>query len=131
MAWLIGWGLPAVVCYFIAQRSIPTAIATGAIWYGLNVLGLILRMWSKAFLLFTTGKTAGRRFTHLFDEMGRAYGWLSGPVMHVDSVRRAFDRAAERGVIWDQQIFYILDRLANQKPQLWGNWPGYWPGHMY
>jgi hypothetical protein len=124
-AWLIGWGLPAVVCYFIAERSIPAAVVTGAIWYGLNVLGLILRVWSKAFLLFTTGKTAGRRFAHLFDEMGRAYGWLSGPVMHVDSVRRAFDRAAEQGIIWDQQIFYILDRLANQKPQLWSNGHGY------
>jgi hypothetical protein len=125
LLWLIALGFPAVVCYFIAERSVPSAIATGGLWYGLLLLGVILRLWSKVSLLFATGQTPGRRLWRLADEMERVYGWLSGTVLHVNSVRRAFDRSVERGVIWDQQVFYILDHLSNQKPKLWSPWLPY------
>jgi hypothetical protein len=125
LGWFIAWGLPAILCYFIAQRSLTSAIIIGAVWYGLGLVGVILNLWSRAYILITTGQPAGRRFGRLVDEMARAYVWLAGPVMHINSVRRAFDQAAERGVFWDQQIFYLLDRVAKDNPKLWTNSPGY------
>jgi hypothetical protein len=61
----------------------------------------------------------------LLDEMGRTYDLLAGPVMHVDKVRSAFERAMEKGVLWDQEVFYILDRLAKQSPEVWMNYAPY------
>jgi hypothetical protein len=121
LGWFMAWGLPAVVCYFIAQRSLASAIVTGAIWYGIGLVGVILKLWSRASILIMTGQPAGRRFARLVDEMARAYGWLAGPVLHINSVRRAFDQAAERGVVWDHQIFYLLDRVAKDEPKFWTN----------
>jgi hypothetical protein len=85
-------------------------------------LVLVLWLWSKLSHLFT-GKPQTRlqQTTQLLGEMENAYKWLAGPVLHVGTIRTAFERAAERGVIWDQQIFYILDRLAQQNPQIWDN----------
>jgi hypothetical protein len=124
LTFLFGWGLPAVLCYFIAGWSVPVAIAVGVILYGFNTLMLALWLWSKLFSLFTGQRTHLQRAMQFITEMEDVYRWLAGPVMHVGTVRKAFERAAEKGVVWDQQVFCILDRLAESKPRVWSNVPG-------
>jgi hypothetical protein len=114
---LLGWGLPAVICYFIADWSVAIAIGLGVIWYGSNLFGMAVRRWLKISHLFS-GKPTQRQ---LINEAGKAYALLAGPVMHIRTVRTAFERAAERGVIWDQQVFYILDQVAKENPRVWDN----------
>ncbi len=121
LVWLIKWGLPAVVCYFIAQRSVPAGITTGAVWYGLYVLWLVIRFWTKVSERFTFKETLAQKSRRLLGEALEAYNSLRGPVMHVPAVRRAFGQAAEKGVLWDHPTFYILDRLSREIPQLWSN----------
>jgi hypothetical protein len=104
----------------------PLALGLGALWYGLIILVLLRKAYASL-----SGKTRPGRVRQLLDEMGRAYYWLAGPVMHVDKVRSAFERATEKGVLWDQEVFYILDRLAKQSPEeVWSNYaPSTWePG---
>ena len=74
-------------------------------------------------MVFTTGQTLARKFARTIDEMGKGYDSLGGGILHVNFVRQAFERGAERGVIWDQEIFYLLDRLAKESPRVWTNWP--------
>jgi hypothetical protein len=59
--------------------------------------------------------------TDRLEEACGAYSFLEGPVIHVGATRATFDRAAQRGVIWDQHVFYILDRLVEESPLLWEN----------
>ena len=121
LTFLLGWALPAAICYLLARWSLPVAIAVGVIWYGVNLLVLLRWLWSKLSHLFTGKQTHLQEMTQLIGKMEEAYKWLAGPVLHVGTIRAAFERAAARGVIWDQQIFYILDRLAQQNPQIWDN----------
>jgi hypothetical protein len=123
LVWLIKWGLPAVVCYFIAQRSVSAGIATGAVWYGLYVLWLLIRLWTKVSERFTFNETLAQKMRRLLGEALEAYSSLRGPIMHVPVVRRAFEQATERGVLWDHATAYILDRLSHNTPELWSNVP--------
>jgi hypothetical protein len=127
LSFILGWVVPAVGLYFTALHvSIALAIGLGAIWYGAGMVRLLLRLWP-----FSLRKTRLRQMRQLLDEMGRTYYWLAGPVMHVDKVRSAFERATEKGVMWDQEVFYILDHLAKPNPEkVWSNYaPSTWePG---
>jgi hypothetical protein len=120
---VIKWVLPGLVCYWIAQRSVIAAIATGAVWYGLYVLTLTVKMLRKVSALFTSQETISYKTARLHDGAVQVYNCLRGPVMHVAEVRRAFEKATENGILWDHAAFYILDRLSSDNLQLWSNVP--------
>jgi hypothetical protein len=87
------------------------------IWYGYNLFMVAVRLGRSLFSLLSGKATPPR----LFLEMHQVYATLTGPLLHVRTVRTAFERAAEKGVIWDPPIFYILDRLAKEEPEVWDN----------
>jgi hypothetical protein len=111
LTFLLRWGLPAVACYFIADWSVAGAVALGVVWYGLMLFMVAVGLWG-----LLSGKLTPSR---LIGEMEKVYAVLTGPVMHVRTVAAAFERAAERGVIWDQPILCILDRVVKENAQVW------------
>lgn len=121
LSFVVGWALPALVCYFLARWSVPVALSVGVIWYGFNFFMLARWLWFKISRLLSGKPTSLRRMADLTEEAELVYALLAGPVMHVSVTRSAFERAAERGVKWDARIFYILDRLAQRSPQIWEN----------
>jgi hypothetical protein len=121
LVWVIKWVLPGLVCYWIAQWSVFAAIATGAVWYGMYALGLVMKVWRQISALITSRETISQKTSRLRDEAVQVYNCLRGPVMHVAEVRRAFEKAAEKGILWDHAAFYILDRLSPDNLQLWSN----------
>jgi hypothetical protein len=123
LVWLAKWGLPVVICYFIAEKSTFAAIITAGFWYGLYISWLFVKLWDKIFILITLKETLLQKLARLQSEGVEAYNWLAGPVLHIPSIRRAFDQATQKGIVWNQAIFYILDRLSDQQPQLWKNSP--------
>jgi hypothetical protein len=121
LVWVIKWVLPGLVCYWIAQWSVFAAVATGAVWYGLYALGLVTRVWRQVFALITSSETISQKTSRLGDEAVQVYNCLRGPLMHVPEVHRAFEKAVEKGILWDHAAFYILDRLSRDNQQLWSN----------
>jgi len=101
---LLAWGLPTANCFFIAQWSIPAAIAVGVVWYGAYALSLITSTWSKISQLWTLKETVAQKLGRTLGEASQAYTSLAGPILYVPFVRRAFDRAVEKGVVWDQLV---------------------------
>jgi hypothetical protein len=124
LGWLVSWGLlPAAICYGIAQVSVTGAIITGVSWYGLPILGRVFTLWGRVRSVFITGQMMSRRFATMMDEAMKAYESLRGGMLHLDVVRRAFERSAENGVAWDHEIFYLLDRLSKEGPAVWYTGP--------
>ena len=126
LAWfvkLLYWIIPATVSYGISQWSLRAAIVTGVIWYGIEILLLIVRFSAKALLMLRAGGTPTSRLRNAIDEMAKAYGSLRGEILHVGNVRKALERAAEKGAVWDEEIFYLLDRLDKQNGTPWYSFP--------
>jgi hypothetical protein len=121
LAFLFGWVLPVVGFYFIAQWSLWLGIGLAVVYYGFSLLMLARWLWYKLSFIFTGAPTPLRRLMQQIEEMDQLYPLLTGPVMHVGTIRKAFERASEKGVIWDQRIFYLLDHLVQRNPQPWNN----------
>jgi len=115
------WFLPAYV-YYISYDSAP-GVATGlaALYYAALIWGLVKSIGRKIGTLFARGPTAIQSLEALILEMAKTYHLLGGQSIHVGRLRKSFDKAFNAGVLWDQQIFYILDKLAERKPTTWGS----------
>jgi hypothetical protein len=123
LAFIAAWILPAIGFYYIAiDWSASAGIGMSLLYYGLGVLGLTRWVLFRLSHLLSSRPTPRQQLSRLIEEAERAYEFLAGPVLHVGTVRAAFERAAANGVNWNQQIFYILDRLAAQPPNLWENY---------
>ena len=119
LGFVLGWVLPAVAFYFLALWSLWLGVGLGAVYYGVSLVLIARWLWYRLSSIITGSPT--RRLRLQIEEMDSLYPLLAAPVLHVGTIRTAFERAAERGVIWDQRIFYILDHLAKRNPQPWSN----------
>jgi hypothetical protein len=110
------WGLPAIVCFFVAYYSAVAAVGLGIIWYGWNLVVIAIKLWHRL-----TRLVSGKRPTPLalIEEMESVYTLLRGPAVHVPTVRAAFDRAAAKGAVWDQVGLCVLDHLAADPSPVW------------
>lgn len=115
----IGWLLPAYLFYLLFGWSAWLALGLAAVYYALN-LGMLAKWFGhKIWALLSRSPTPLQKVEHLIEEMEKVYSLLTGPVIHIETFRRALDKAGDDGVGWDQQLFYILDKLAEQRPKLW------------
>lgn len=112
---LMLWGLPAVACYFVAQRSVELAVVVGVLWYGLNLVGVVRHAWRELLDMLAHRPTPRLEFEAVED----VHRMLAGPALHLNAVRGAFERAERKGVIWDQQVYYLLDSLMGRKLGIW------------
>jgi len=54
----------------------------------------------------------------LYMAMRDTYHLLSGSVVSVPEVRRAVDRAREKGVVWPPELYAVLDDVATRTQRL-------------
>jgi|SRR5579871_2737792 len=120
LALIVGWILPAVGFYFLALWSLTLGLTLGAAYYGLSLFMLVNWSWHKVSTLFT-GRSSTRRLTNQLEEIDHIYPLLSQDVIHVATLRESYERAASKGLIFDQRIFYVLDGLAQRNPAIWRN----------
>jgi len=115
LSFLLNWALPAVVCYFIVRWSLWVGVGIGVAYYGFSLWMLGLRIWSRV------GAFLSRKPTRLqlIEDAEKIYGLLAGSVLHLGTIRKAFERSMENGVSWDPRIFCICDHVAARGPELW------------
>jgi hypothetical protein len=109
----IGWGWPAVVVYLNDGHLSPWSMAGLAAYYALSLLGVLVGIGRKIRNLFTREPSPIRRLEKLIHEMERPYHALATGRIS-DRVRRAFDKSFEAGVLWNPQIFQILDAATRR-----------------
>src|SRR5271166_2791830 len=124
---LLSWVAPAAICYLIARWSFWAAIGLGAAWYGLALLGFGFWLAGKLAQLVSSEPSPLRRMAQAFEEMTAAYASLAGPVLHLDTIRTALERAANRACTLDHRIFVLLDRARQHGSGLWTTWPQHTP----
>jgi hypothetical protein len=119
LGFLLGWVLPAVIFYRISASSPWVAVGLGAAWYGLAVIGVSFRLAGAFSQFFSRLPSSLQRMEQQLEEAESVYALLAGPVLHIGTIGSAFDRAAKTGVLLDQRIFYLLDRVRQQGFRLW------------
>jgi hypothetical protein len=123
-AWCLGvaffWLLPAYVYYISYDSSPGVATTLAALYYATLIWGVVRSVGRKIGSLFARGPTAIQSLETLILEMAKTYHLLGGQSIHVGRLQKSFDKSFNAGVLWDQQIFYILDKLAERKPADWG-----------
>jgi hypothetical protein len=118
LVFLIGWVLPiALVVYFYNEH--PWVIWPAIAYYALSFIMLGVKVWARISALLRGQPTIARRVTKIITAAGRAYDSLRGPALHLPSITKAFDKAVESGVNFDQVTFYILDHVAKKNPAMW------------
>jgi hypothetical protein len=115
----LSWILPAYPCYLLSERSPNVAIGIAIIYYGWGLFGLMYILWGQIKQLISRTPSENEKMKKLIEEMGKVYSLMDGSVIHVATLRKAFEETSLAGVGWDQQTFYILDRLAQAKQPVW------------
>ena len=112
VVWLIsvaiGWGWPAAVMYLAKADLSPWAMGGLAAYYALLLCGLLVGVGRKMRSLFLLQPTPARKLETSITEMEKAYHVLSTGRAS-QRARRAFDKSFEVGVLWNPQIFSLLD----------------------
>lgn len=121
LSFVFGWVLPAVGFYFLARWSLWVGVALAALYYGVSIFLLARWLWFKALALLPGRPSLRRRLISQIEQLENIYSLLSGPVIHAGLLRSTFDRSVDKGVLWDQSVFYILDGVAQRNPQPWRN----------
>jgi hypothetical protein len=119
LAFAFGWIAPVFLFWWITTWSFPVGAGLAAVYYLLNVAMLVRWLWWHVRLLITRTPSPTKRVKAVIDEATILYAQLEGPVLHIGSVRAAFDRAVANNVKIDQRTFYILDNLAKRNPPVW------------
>jgi hypothetical protein len=119
----IGWVLPAFIFYWLSDWSTELAIGLSVLYYGLLVVSVFRWLWISAANLFAGRQSELRRIFQVVENAERAYALLRGPTLHVAIIRSGIERAAENGVQWNHQVFYLLDRVASHPDLVWVNSP--------
>ncbi len=112
LGFAINWVVPGYLCYLFFERAPKITIGIAAIYYGWMLLVFMLVLWGRIARLFSRMPSENERMSKLIREMVDVYSLLGGPVIHIATLQKAFERSSLDGVGWDQQTFYILDRLA-------------------
>jgi hypothetical protein len=106
----------------LAQWSFALGAGLFVLYYGVCLWLLARWLFHRLSLLLSGSPTPARKLLRQLEEMDLIYPLLVGPTLHIGAVRRAFERASEKGVVWDHRIFHVLDRLADRNPQIWSNY---------
>jgi len=121
-SFLLGWVVPGIVCYFVAQWSLWMGLGMAVVYYAISVFLLLRWLQFRLLSVFGGGPTQFARLRRKFEEIvDLLYPLLAGPVLHVATIRSVFEQTLDRNVIWDQRIFYILDHAAQRNSQVWSN----------
>ena len=72
----------------------------------------LTKLWHKLSTALSRQPTYQRKMRQQIEALTSVYNVLAGPVLHVPTVRKAFNTTRKTEMIWDQRIFHILDNLA-------------------
>jgi hypothetical protein len=109
----IGWGWPAAVVYLNYGNLSQWGLVGLAAYYALLLLGLLVGIGCRIKKLFSLQPSPIQRLEKLILEMERTYHAL-GTERISDRVRLAFDKSFEAGVLWNPQIFSLLDMAEHR-----------------
>ena len=110
----IGWGWPAAIVYLNDGKLSPWGIAGLTAYYALLLLGLLVGIGRRVRNLFSRRPTPVQKLEDASAEIDKVYHLLAG-VRISDRLRRAFDKSFEAGVLWNPQIFSLLDMAKHRR----------------
>jgi hypothetical protein len=118
---LINWILPGVGFFYIAKASLWLGVALATAYYGYSLFLLTRWLWSNVLGIVFGEPSPARRLRSQIEEAERVYVLLAGPVIYAGAVQAAAGRAAEKGVLWNPALFYVLDASQERCPKPWRN----------
>jgi len=120
LSFAFNWAGPGLLAWWISGYSLLAGLIIGGLLYALNVTFLISWAVGKVKRALS-GKPS---FAAIVEEQISAYASLYGPVLHAPTIRAAFERAVQKGMVWGQEAMTILDRVAANPPRVWTNSAG-------
>jgi hypothetical protein len=119
MTFLLGWVAPGAFCWWLYRMSPTAAIVIAAAYYVVSI-AMMLRYFARLILYrLRVGRTPRREMIDRVAASEVAYAELREETIHVPSLRRAVELARESGVLWEPQIFSIIDNVTAQTPTTW------------
>jgi len=113
--WGLTWGGPGLLAWWVSRYSLTAALVIAGLLYTGNVVGLISQVVSKVkFELFDKPSVMAFLNKQLI-----AYAALRGPILHVPTIRAAFDSITVAETVGNQEALCILDRVAANPPAVW------------
>jgi hypothetical protein len=113
------WVLPGLICWWLYPTFPQLSLIVGVAYYMINVGWLVITLCRIAIYRLRGGKSPKQKAVELTASMFGAYEELREATVHVPSLRRAVERAKDSGVVWDTQLFCILDNVAQRNPSTW------------
>jgi hypothetical protein len=116
---IFGWIAPGALCWWLYGKLPTPAIVIAGLYYASSIFMLIRDFARLALYRLRTGKTPRQEIIDRVSAIELAYAELREETIHVPSLRRAIEQARDKGVLWDPQIFSILDNVAAKTPTTW------------
>jgi hypothetical protein len=119
VSFLIGWVLPAVGFYYLAQQSEWVGIGLAALYYGAAIWMLLYVIWSRIVAHLNSMPNQKRVLFNRLNQIDTIYRLLAASTIHLETFRRAFDNAQDAGANFDHRLFFVLEREHARTPQMW------------
>jgi hypothetical protein len=113
------WVLPGLGCWWLFSTFPTGALIVGSAYYALNIGWLVINLFRVAIHRLGGGKSFKQMAAELNRSAFATYDELREGTVHVPSLRRAVEKAKDNGVVWDTQLFCILDNVAQRNPSTW------------
>jgi hypothetical protein len=119
LVFFLSWIMSGLLCWWLYGVFPRVAIIIGVLYYVVNIAWVIVYFIRLILCRLRGGKSLQHRAAELITALYNTYHELRDPTVHVPSLRRAVEQAKEKGVVWDAQLFCILDNVAQNHPSTW------------
>ena len=111
--------------WFCAAFAFPIAAIWESFYWHYTALGLLLAgIYAFAAVVFVKSRVDGEagpyaRNISVWYQMCEVWRLLEGPVVHPTIVREAMIKTREKGAVWDNACWSLIDRVIAINPAVW------------